>query len=252
MNDQFSIDTPEQIELHYDLAGVGSRFCAALVDSSLIGGVMSVGWLVIAGALSLNTFDETIRSWLTAIAGLITFAALWGYYIIFDLVSSGQSPGKRLLKLRVIKDNGYPIGFADSAIRNLVRIVDFLPAFYSIGVIVMLLDKKWRRLGDFAAGTLVVREHADQQPSSLIPHVAEKRDLAYQEKIQLHFVTEMELSTIREYLSRRRTLSRGRRAELARTIGAPIAQKMNINDSINYDLLLEEIFALSNARQGGT
>ncbi|MCH8295865.1 RDD family protein [Candidatus Poribacteria bacterium] len=244
MDDRLSIDTPEQIDLNYNLAGIGSRFCASFVDTLLIGLFVALGWLVIFQTLSLDNFAKIISNWMAAIVGIITFTILWGYYIIFDLVKNGQSPGKRLLKLRVIKENGYPISFADSAIRNLVRIVDFLPAFYGVGMVVMMFDKKWRRLGDFAAGTLVIREHIDLNPNQLIAHVTTRNHFTYANAIQLDGVTDVELSTIREYLSRRSALLTRRRRQLAYTIGMPIAQKMGITGPIDYDVFLEEIFAL--------
>ncbi len=248
MNNQLSIDTPEQIELNYDTAGIGSRFCASLIDSFLITLVVTIGGLVIIETLGFDLSNE-IGNWLVAIIGVVTFASLWGYYILFDLTSNGQSPGKHLLKLRVIKENGYPISFADSAIRNLVRVVDFLPAFYGIGVITMMIDKKWRRLGDFAAGTLVIREHTDLNPSQLAANVTAKHQFSYADRIQLDQVTDMELSTIREYLSRRRALSIRRQQQLARTIGMPIAQRMEIIGigQIDYNVFLEELFVLVNS-----
>lgn len=245
MNDQLSIDTPEQIELNYRIAGVGSRFCAAFIDTCLIAILLAFGWFVIIRTFSGDGFGGILSSWFIAIMGVVTFAILWGYYIVFDLITNGQSPGKRLLKLRVIKENGYPVSFVDSAIRNLVRIVDFLPGFYGIGVVAMMLDRKWRRLGDLAAGTLVIREGAELIPNQLATPVAAKKHFTYADAIQPDQVTEMELSTIREYLSRRRTLSIRRRSQLARTIGAPMAQRMGLRPPIDYDLFLEEIFALA-------
>ena len=247
MNEHLSIDTPEQIELNYDLAGIGSRFCTALIDSMLIGAILFGGWLLTNAIYDILT--ERLGYWMAAIVGIITFAINWGYYIVFDLISNGQSPGKRLLNLRVIKEGGYPINFADSAIRNLVRIVDFLPMFYGIGIVSMMFDKKWRRLGDLAAGTLVVKERADLTPNQLIASVAPKTALIYGDWIRLDEVTDAELSTIREYLSRRGILAIDRRQQLARTIGTPIAQKMGSSEDIDYNVFLEEVYALATSQR---
>ena len=248
MNEHLSIDTPEQIELNYDIAGIGSRFCTALIDSMLIGAILFGGWLL-TRAIYFGALGETLGYWMTAIVGIITFAINWGYYIAFDLINNGQSPGKRLLNLRVIKEGGYPINFADSAIRNLVRIVDFLPMFYGLGIISMMFDKKWRRLGDLAAGTLVVKERTDLTPNQLIASVAQKTVLTYEDWIRLDEVTDVELSTIREYLSRRGILSVDRQRQLARTIGTPIAQKMGSNSEIDYNVFLEEVYALATSQR---
>ena len=248
MNEHLSIDTPEQIELNYDIAGIGSRFCTALIDSILIGIITVSSWFV-TRAIYLGLLTETFGYWLAAIVGIITFAIHWGYYIVFDLINNGQSPGKRMLNLRVIKEGGYPINFADSAIRNLVRIVDFLPMFYGIGIISMMFDKKWRRLGDLAAGTLVVKERTDLTPNQLIASVAKKNVLTYGHWIRLDEATDVELSTIREYLSRRGILSAERQRQLARTIGTPIAQKMGSNSEIDYNVFLEEVYALATSQR---
>jgi uncharacterized RDD family membrane protein YckC len=247
MKEQLSIDTPEQIELNYDIAGIGSRACAAMIDSTLIGVLMWLGWYLMFSVFS-SGMDGTLNNWLIAILSLITFSIYWGYYIVFDLVRNGQSPGKRALKLRVIKNGGYPIGFGDSAIRNLVRIVDFLPMFYAIGIVSMILDKRWRRLGDLAAGTLVVKERTDLTPAQLVISVDAKSNFTYADRIRPEMVTPMELSTIREYLPRRRMLSAQRRGQLARTIGQPIAQKMGVEEPIDFNLFLEEVYAMVTRR----
>jgi hypothetical protein len=89
---------------------------------------------------------------------LIFFVVFWGYFMLFETLWSGQTPGKRAGRLRVIRRDGQPVGASEVLIRNLVRIVDFLPGFYGIGLVVMFIDKEARRLGDMAAGTIVVRE----------------------------------------------------------------------------------------------
>jgi hypothetical protein len=99
-----------------------------------------------------------------AFYALLNFAILWGYYLIFELGWQGQTPGKRLTRIRVVKLDGSAPGFLEVAIRNLVRIVDFLPSAYALGLIVMFLSRQARRLGDYAAGTLVVYEGVTSQP----------------------------------------------------------------------------------------
>ena len=223
MNERLSIETPEQIQINYSIAGIGSRFYAALIDIAVMTLIALIGIYVIARAIT--DLDERLGNWLGAIAGVAMFAFLWGYYMVFELTTNGQSPGKRALGLRVIKAHGYPISFSDSAIRNLVRIVDFLPFFYGAGLVAMLLNKNWQRLGDLAAGTLVVKED-------------------YADWIQLDQLTDAELVSIREYLARRGTLPRLRRSQLVRAIGTPIARKMGGSNPIDYELFLEELYAL--------
>ncbi len=97
-------------------------------------------------------------SWIVAILGLISFILLWGYYIFFEILWNGQSPGKRWVGLRVIRIDGTPITLSESIIRNLVRIIDFLPTAYGVGVVTMFINTNSRRVGDLAAGTIVVHD----------------------------------------------------------------------------------------------
>lgn len=192
-----------------------------------------------------------LGNWLAAFGGVVVFVLFWGYYIVFEVTTNGQSLGKRVLGLRVIKEGGYPVTFADSAIRNLVRIVDFLPFCYGVGLLSMLINRDWRRLGDLAAGTLVIKTaHTDVQltrgssqannPSINIS----PQDLLYIDWIQPALISNAEMGTIREYLVHRKTLPGYRRSELARTIAVPILKKMGGTGSISYDRFLEEVYVL--------
>ena len=242
MNEHLSIETPEQIKINYSIAGIGSRFYAALIDIVVMTLIAFIGAYITIRAIT--GLDERFGNWLAAIAGVATFALLWGYYIVFELTTNGQSPGKRALGLRVIKVHGYPISFSDSAIRNLVRIVDFLPFFYGAGLLAMLLNKNWQRLGDLAAGTLVVKENTKVSPNSVRTPTIRKSTFVYADWIQLEQLTDAELVSIREYLSRRGILPRLRRLQLVRAIGTPIARKMGGSNPIDYELFLEELYAL--------
>ena len=242
MSDHLSIETPEQIKISYSVAGIGSRFYAALIDIAILLPALIAGYYVIIRAIL--DLDERFGNWLAALAGIATFVLQWGYYMIFEIATNGQSPGKRALGLRVIKVQGYPISFSDSAIRNIVRVVDMLPFAYGIGLLTMLLNKNWQRLGDLAAGTLVVKEGAEAFPDPKKAPAVKKSTLVYAAWIKPERVTDVELGAIREYLSRRPSLPRLRRLQLARTIGTTLAQRMTDNDQIDYDVFLEEVYAL--------
>ena len=242
MSEHLSIETPEQIKITYSVAGVGSRFYAALIDFAILIPILFVGYYVTVRAIL--DLDERYGNWLAALAGIATFVLQWGYYMVFEMAMNGGSPGKRALGLRVIKTYGYPISFSDSVIRNLVRIVDFLPLFYGAGLLTMLLNKNWQRLGDLAAGTLVVKDETGEPPHQAKTPTVQKLNYVYADWIQPEQVTEAELVAIREYLSRRASLPRLNRQCLARTIGAPIAQRMRHRDMIDYDVFLEEVYAL--------
>ena len=153
-----SIDTPENVVFGYEVAGLGARFLAALIDSALI--VLLDLLLLLALLFSANVAggldNDSGIAWVGAIYAFLGFLIFWGYYIVFELVWNGQSPGKRVVKLRVMSVEGVPVTLTGSMLRNLVRIIDFLPPPYGIGVVTMFVSKQSRRLGDYAGGTLVV------------------------------------------------------------------------------------------------
>ena len=153
----YTVETPEQIELLYDVAGIGSRFLAALIDHVLIGLILGVLFVLVA--VVADQVDLGMDPFL--VAGLFSIAIylfLCAYYIFFETIWNGQTPGKRLVGVRTVRTGGRPVGFLGSTIRNVIRFADFLPVLYGIGVIVMFLDSRSRRLGDLAAGTLAVKE----------------------------------------------------------------------------------------------
>lgn len=155
--DEFlSIQTPENIVFGYEVAGVGTRFIAAAIDTILLVVVLIVTGLATTFFLSLAGAESLGGGWVVGIYSVLSFVILWGYYVVFELVWTGQSPGKRYMGLRVIGRDGTPVGVVASLIRNFVRLIDFVPAFYGLGVIAMFASRQVRRLGDFAAGTLVV------------------------------------------------------------------------------------------------
>jgi uncharacterized RDD family membrane protein YckC len=170
-SDQLNIDTPEQVELEFSVAGVGSRFVAALLDSLIVFAFFffQVLVLVMIGAAAAasnvkSNGDSEAGKWFLALIIFIDFVVFWGYYGLFEAYWHGQTPGKRVMKLRVIKDSGRQITLFESLARNLIRVVDYLPGMYLVGVITMLCNKRNKRLGDLAAGTIVVHERMDEQP----------------------------------------------------------------------------------------
>lgn len=162
--DQYTLETPENIEVHYDLAGLGTRFCAMLLDGLLLGLVVLVlGILMIILNISIGPamFSERLGlgRWITAaIVAVVVSLITGGYFILFELLMTGQTPGKRAMKIRVICEDGTPVTGTEVLVRNLVRLVDFLPVGYGVGVIVMFISPLSKRLGDIAAGTIVVKE----------------------------------------------------------------------------------------------
>jgi uncharacterized RDD family membrane protein YckC len=168
--DQLTIDTPEQVAIRFPIAGIGSRFLALLADTvvQLIAYAILffIFFLILTSAprLAGMIVDRAGEKWLIAAIFLVVFLLRWGYYTVFEAFWNGQTPGKKLCKLRVIRDSGRQITFFESLTRNLIRAIDSLPGFYAIGIITMLCNRRSKRLGDFAAGTLVVHERAPEPP----------------------------------------------------------------------------------------
>ncbi len=170
LQEEYTIDTPENVSFGYEIAGIGSRFLGGLLDSAIIGLALLFLNIVLAVVLEIVNVEAGVVAALgdgnvtwgggivLAIYTLLNFVLIWGYYVLFELIWNGQTPGKRWAKLRVVRLNGNPAGFLDVVIRNLVRMVDFLPTGYGLGLTVMFFNRHARRLGDYAAGTIVVKE----------------------------------------------------------------------------------------------
>ena len=166
---QLYIDTPEQVELQFAVAGIGSRFVAQLLDMLIICVTLVIEALLFVWAASnapqtQSAALDTAGKWFVAILIFLNFAFVVGYFALFEAYWHGQTPGKRVMKLRVIKDSGRQITFFEALARNLMRVVDYLPGLYLVGVITMLCNKQNKRLGDMVAGTLVVHEAREEQP----------------------------------------------------------------------------------------
>lgn len=161
MDEQLTISTPEQVAFHYEMAGIGSRFVASLLDHLIMFTALFLVYCATYGLLLgtlANGGDDASAYVIIAIVFLISFAIFWGYFVLFETIWNGQTPGKRAGRLRVIRRDGQPVRAGEVMIRNLVRLVDILPGFYGVGLITMFINKDACRLGDLAAGTIVVRE----------------------------------------------------------------------------------------------
>lgn len=157
------IRTPENVEFAFELGGLASRMLAWMLDFALIAGITMIFGLVL-GLIGLALGGIAI-----ALLFVVFFVVQWFYFVILEWRFDGQTLGKRVLGLRTIDERGFRIGFFQATIRNLVRIVDFLPGLYGTGAVTALLDRQGRRLGDLAAGTLVVRTRKAPMPSQVVP-----------------------------------------------------------------------------------
>ena len=238
MNTQLNLETPEQIEINYDIARLGSRFIATLWDTSaimLLQGMVFGSGLFIASFFDLG--EDFVSNWIIALIVLLSFLLLWGYYVIFELIWNGQTLGKRLAGIRTVQQNGYPIGFAQSAIRNIVRIADFLPSLYGLGVLIMFIDKRSRRLGDFAAGTIVVHERTTLSLDNLTSQVVIDQRWLEPSLPNLERLTRDEVEPIRRFLQREASLTN--RATLAAQLATRFRERLQL-DSLDDGRLQDD------------
>lgn len=161
--DELVVATPEHVSFRLETAGLGSRFAAQVIDVLVLWGLFIALGLVSAGiARFLDAPD--VAAIVLALAG---FALFWGYWILPEALWSGRTVGKRALHLRVVDARGGPISPGQAIVRNLLRIVDFLPASYAVGMVAIFVSRRNQRLGDLAAGTVVVRERMAVRLSDL-------------------------------------------------------------------------------------
>ncbi|HWY86238.1 MAG TPA: RDD family protein [Gemmataceae bacterium] len=168
--DDHKIETPELVEVSLEIAGLGSRFVAQIYDWYVKWGILLLVSLLAAVVLALLGSFDALRSGSVLILALVValfYFFLLGFDIYYEVRRNGQTPGKRLAGIRVIREGGGPLDFQSACIRNLLGLADFLPAFYLLGGLLVLLSPRGQRLGDMAAGTIVVRERALQPPVDL-------------------------------------------------------------------------------------
>ena len=207
-----AIRTPENIELSYALAGPGSRAAAYFIDLLVMSVVcqMLINLLVAGFGLLMYAVGENSELWISAIATLGVFALYNGYFILLEWLLNGQTPGKRLLHIRVIKQGGYSLRFFDTLLRNLLRVVDFLPLFYGVGLTSLLLTRDSQRLGDLVAGTLVVYQEPVETESLLPDLPAPDESELPLPAVQLAAIPDEAISLAAQYLSLATSWPRGR------------------------------------------
>lgn len=147
------------------LAGIGSRFIALLIDMTIWLAGMLILWLVFYLLLpGIGAFSKLSAQWAVAAYVFALFLLNWGYFTLFEAFWNGRTPGKRVARIRVIQRSGRAIGLFESMARNLIRFIDQIPFFYAVGVIAVFATRQHQRLGDLAAGTLVVRDRPQETP----------------------------------------------------------------------------------------
>jgi uncharacterized RDD family membrane protein YckC len=221
-------ETSDHMRPQLHLAGIGTRFIAYLIDKLIQMGmllgltIITVLLLILTGKLGsvgefLARLRESLGWWMVVPTVVVYELVTKGYFILFEYLWNGLTPGKRSQEIRVIRKGGRPISFVAAVIRNILRAVDILGEIYPLGLVVMFIDSRNRRLGDLAAGTLVVRE-AEAKPS-VICTPSEESDRADAEirNVALEMTIE-DYDLVRKFLARRDSLDADYRQDLARQI----------------------------------
>jgi uncharacterized RDD family membrane protein YckC len=210
------IVTPEAVALSVDVAGLGSRMIAALIDLLIQAGtaiVVGLGFAGLGGAFS--------GTWLTIVMAVTLFVIFWGYYPLFEGLWGGATPGKRAQKLRVVTTEGQPVTIGPVLVRNLLRIIDFLPSGYGVGALAMLLTRRSQRLGDLAGGTIVIRERkAPEVQELMLPHSSVRDEVS--RRMDVAALADREYELVRSFLQRRDALRPEARATLAHQIASAL------------------------------
>ncbi len=226
---------PEAVALAPDVAGLGSRMIAVLIDSAI-----QAATLIGSGiAFAAVGFEHTA----VLIAYVVlAFLVTWAYFPLFEGLWNGRTPGKRTQLLRVVQADGQPLTVGPVLVRNLVRIVDFLPAYYAIGAITMILTRRSQRLGDLAAGTIVIRDRRPPVPATLSSGTGTPGGPS-SASLDTAAVTDREYEVIRSFLLRRPSLTPEARADLARRLASALAPRVPGSDRASFDPegFLEEV-----------
>jgi uncharacterized RDD family membrane protein YckC len=265
------IETPERVPLAFALASIGNRFLAVAIDhfiqflSIFIVVWAFISWTGFGKGMSdsaAQIFGE-MSKWTIALMIIILFLIFAGYFIFFEWIWNGQTPGKRLLKLRVIREDGRPITLWEAIARNILRIFDNVPWFvlpiYSVGLITIFLSNRDQRIGDMFAGTVVIRERTDEAPTFAETFSNQVSDAAFRRvqkqtnfQANVNLLTEDEIEVVESFLRRRWDLEDRQRLWMAWRVALPIMYKLKPNydlQTFSYEGFLEEILHRFHARQ---
>lgn len=233
--------TPEGVRVEMVLAGLGSRFGAALVD-----GAIQIGLLIalsLLDALLSNQFGSTTGNAFGAVLLIVIFLVLFGYHVAFETLRGGRSPGKSVSGLQVVRAGGGSVTLWPSMVRNILRLVDFLPSAYLIGILAILASGRNQRVGDLAAGTVVIKS---RRPRKGRP--AWNRNVPGPRPAggawEASAVTPEEVAAVRTFLLRRRELDAEARARLGWELAERLRPKVTGADpEMHPEVFLEALVA---------
>jgi uncharacterized RDD family membrane protein YckC len=238
------IDTPEQIRLEFPLAGVGSRFLALAFDTVLQAGALSVLFGIGYAVRRLGALSPSVAgfgTWAAAALVAAIFLVHSGYFAIFEAMWTGQTPGKRLVGLRVIDVSGRPVTVYAALIRNCIRILE-APGIYAIAIASVLITRRQQRLGDLAAGTVVVHERLEA-PAVDTPSGPASASMSSPARLGAHRLAPEEIVLIEGFLRRRGELDSWVRLNSARKIAQRMAATLELGPIEDDERLLEQLAA---------
>ena len=248
---RFTLHTPESVELEFTLAGIGNRAYALVIDYIFLGLILIV---FLVGALIFNSvLVKTIANlvgstnglelWSIAVQVLIGFFIYVGYFVFFETVWSGQTPGKRYVKIRVIRDDGRPVRLQQSTLRALLRPFDEL---FFIGVFLIVFNQREKRLGDLVAGTLVIQEEQTVKAAAFKVSTSAK-------SLAKKLLTDADISrllpedftVIREYLQRREAMIPNARNDVSKQLATQVKQIIGLEKlpaKVDANVFLEAVY----------
>ena len=214
--DDYTIKTPEQVDLAYTVAGLGTRFVALAIDTAIQAALLVI--LILSLYKSFD-WDDLLTEWYMAAAIIIVALILYGYFFIFELIMKGRTPGKAAMRIRVIRRDGRAVDLPGILVRNLLRLIDSMPTLYTVGIICMFVTQDSRRLGDMVAGTVVVVEGKKTKLDNVISKHGSVADSGLSNK---------EYAMVRDFLSRSDNLSNAARYAIASDIAATLYDRYGI------------------------
>jgi len=247
---KFTLHTPESVELEFTLAGIGNRAYALLIDYILLGLILIVFLVgaLIFNAVLVETITKLVGSkglqlWLIAIQGLIGFFIYVGYFVFFETVWSGQTPGKRYVKIRVIRDDGRPVRLQQSTLRALLRPFDDL---FFIGVFLIVFNQQEKRLGDLVGGTLVIQEQQPMKSAALkVSTSAQSLANILLIDADISRLLPEDFAVIREYLQRREAMIPNARNDLSKQLATQVKQIIGLEKlptKVDANVFLEAVY----------
>lgn len=248
---RFTLHTPESVELEFTLAGIGNRAYALVIDYIVLGLILIV---LLVGALIFNSVlvevvkqlvgsTDRLELWLIGVQLLIAFFIYVGYFVFFETLWSGQTPGKRYVKIRVIRDDGRPVRLQQSTLRALLRPFDDL---FFIGVFLIVFNSREKRLGDLVGGTLVIQEEqprtigalkVSKSTQSLIDNLLTEADISR--------LLPEDFAVIREYLQRREAMIPNARNDVSKQLATQVKQIIGLEKlpaKVDANVFLEAVY----------